>query len=128
MIELGRRELQCLQWIAAGKNTPEIAIILDLAPSTVRWYVKQLMMKLHVTTRAQAVCKIMATELQSQEIMNRIPWPDPTPKDLRTPEFNAVWDCIKKWDIAVPNAYCGYCGATGNHVMAILNALKGLKL
>lgn len=51
-------------------------------------------------------------------------WPDPTPEMLDTPEFNAIWDCIKKWDINVPDAYVGYCGATGNHVRAILEALE----
>ena len=53
-------------------------------------------------------------------------WPDPTPEMLETPEFNAVWNCIKKWDIAVPEEVDGsglYSGATGNHVRAILNAL-----
>lgn len=54
------------------------------------------------------------------------PWPDPTPAMLETPEFEAIWQCIKKWDIAVPNAYGGYCGATGNHVRAILDALADL--
>lgn len=50
-------------------------------------------------------------------------WPDPTPEMLASPEFNAIWDCIKRWDINVPDAYVGYCGATGNHVRAILDAL-----
>ena len=51
-------------------------------------------------------------------------WPDPTPKMLASPEFEKVWQCIKRWDINVPAAYGGYCGATGNHVRAILDALK----
>lgn len=52
------------------------------------------------------------------------PWPDPTPEMLATLEFEAVWQCIKSWDIAVPDAYFGYCGATGNHVRAILDAFR----
>lgn len=48
---------------------------------------------------------------------------DPTEADLETEEFNKVWECIKTWDINVPEAYEGYCGATGNHVIAILIAL-----
>lgn len=52
------------------------------------------------------------------------PWPDPTPEMLATPEFESVWQCIKRWDINVPDAYVGYCGATGNHVRAILDALS----
>jgi hypothetical protein len=50
-------------------------------------------------------------------------WPDPTPAMLDSPQFEAVWQCIKRWDIAVPDAYAGHCGATGNHVRAILDAL-----
>jgi hypothetical protein len=55
--------------------------------------------------------------------IERRPWPDPTPEMLKTPEFEAVWQCIKRWDINVPDVYGGYCGATGNHVRAILDAL-----
>ena len=58
----------------------------------------------------------------------RIPWPDPTPKMIATPEFEAIWQCIKTWDINVPDAYGGYCGATGNHVRAILDSLKAAGL
>ena len=61
------------------------------------------------------------------EPANPIPWPDPTDAMLATPEFEAVWQCIKKWDINVPDAYAGYCGATGNHVRAILDALSSLE-
>jgi len=53
-----------------------------------------------------------------------ITYPDPTPEDLASPEFEAVWQVIKDWDINVPEWYDGYTGAMGNHVMAILNALK----
>lgn len=52
------------------------------------------------------------------------PWPDPTPEMLTDPQFEAVWNCIKSWDINVPTAYSGYMGATGNHVRAILDALR----
>jgi hypothetical protein len=51
------------------------------------------------------------------------PWPDPTPEMLGSPEFEAVWQCVKSWGINVPEVYAGYCGATGNHVRAILDAL-----
>lgn len=50
-------------------------------------------------------------------------WRDPQSEETETPEFNAVWNLIKNWDINVPDAYEGYCGATGNHVVAILDAL-----
>ena len=50
-------------------------------------------------------------------------WPDPKPEDLESKDFNLVWECIKTWDINVPEAYNGYCKATGNHVMQILFAI-----
>lgn len=53
-----------------------------------------------------------------------IEWPDPTNNMMSRPEFDAIWDCINTWDINVPGAYQGYCGATGNHVRAILDALE----
>ena len=56
-----------------------------------------------------------------------MPWPDPTPEMLDDPRFEAVWRCIKHWDINVPEAYSGYMGATGNHVRAILDALASAK-
>lgn len=52
---------------------------------------------------------------------------DPEEKDLTAEEFNVIWGVIKTWDINVPEEYEGYCGATGNHVMAILDALRTLK-
>jgi hypothetical protein len=64
--------------------------------------------------------KLVATHPHSQTIA----WPDPTPEMLSDPKFDAIWNCIKSWDINVPEAYGGYCGATGNHVRAILDALK----
>lgn len=53
------------------------------------------------------------------------PWPDPTPAQLESPEFNAIWFILRDWDIHVPNVDSPgmYTGATGNHVRAILDAL-----
>jgi hypothetical protein len=50
-------------------------------------------------------------------------WPNPTPEMLNDPTFNAIWTVIKSWDINVPAEYSGYCGATGNHVLAIWGAI-----
>ena len=58
-------------------------------------------------------------------IPNPISWPDPTEEMRESAEFEAIWQCIKSWDINVPGAYIGYTGATGNHVRAILDALAG---
>lgn len=51
---------------------------------------------------------------------------DPTDQDLEDPRFERIWQEIKSWDINVPEEYEGYCGATGNHVIAILRALDGV--
>jgi len=50
---------------------------------------------------------------------------EPTSSDLISPEFNAVWEAIKKWDIQRTEGV-GYAHATGTDVMIILNALKSL--
>ena len=50
-------------------------------------------------------------------------WPDPTPEMIDTPEFEAVWQAMKGWDIETQHGD-GYCGTTGNHVRAILDALS----
>ncbi len=57
---------------------------------------------------------------------------DPLPEEIDTPEFNAVWDCIRRWDIGLPwdihkSGGQLYSGATGNHVVAILDALRGVQ-
>lgn len=63
----------------------------------------------------------MTEDLQARAARH---WPDPTPEMLESPLFEAIWQCIKSWDINVPEAYGGYCGATGNHVRAILDAIS----
>ena len=52
-----------------------------------------------------------------------IPMPSPTEAMLKSPEFEAVWQLIKSWDVNVPEYYEGYCGANGSHVALILRAL-----
>lgn len=56
--------------------------------------------------------------------VDTVEWPDPTPAMLESPVFEAIWQTIKTWDIAVPGAYSGYTSATGNHVRAILDGVK----
>lgn len=54
---LTTRELECLRWIALGKDASEIAIILNISPHTVRGYLKSVHYKLDCVTSAQAVSK-----------------------------------------------------------------------
>jgi DNA-binding CsgD family transcriptional regulator len=51
------RELECLRWIARGKDTSDIAVILDISPHTARYYLKSARYKLDSVTSAQAVSK-----------------------------------------------------------------------
>lgn len=51
------RELECLRWIALGKDTTEIATILSISPHTTRDYMKSVHYKLDCVSSAQAVTK-----------------------------------------------------------------------
>jgi DNA-binding CsgD family transcriptional regulator len=59
-ISLAPREVDCLRWVAGGKTSSEIAIILSLSPRTVEYYVNSAKTKLGVTNITQAVTKAMA--------------------------------------------------------------------
>jgi DNA-binding CsgD family transcriptional regulator len=54
---LTNRELECLRWIARGKDTSEIAIILNISPHTARYYLKSARYKLDCVSAAQTVSK-----------------------------------------------------------------------
>lgn len=54
---LTTRELDCLRWVAVGKATNEIAVILNISPHTAREYLKSARFKLDCVTSAQAVSK-----------------------------------------------------------------------
>ncbi len=66
----------------------------------------------------------MSTE--SHQAINE--YPDPTDTDLNDPDFEAVWNAIKEWDLSrfreTKDGHRLYAGATGNDVMHILLALK----
>jgi DNA-binding CsgD family transcriptional regulator len=51
------REKECLYWIAKGKTSKEIAIILNLKLSTVRNYLRDIRAKLDSATIAESVYK-----------------------------------------------------------------------
>lgn len=64
---LSPRELECLSWVAAGKDTGSIAIILSLSEHTVRDYLKSARYKLGCTTLAQAVHKATLARILPHE-------------------------------------------------------------
>jgi hypothetical protein len=50
--------------------------------------------------------------------------PNPTKEELNSPQFEAIWNVIKHWDINVPDYYNGYMSGNGSHVKLILDELK----
>ncbi len=58
------RETEILFWIAQGKTSPEIGIILELAKATVKKHVESILPKLGVETR-------LAAALRAHEILHR---------------------------------------------------------
>ena len=57
--QLTARELECLRWVALGKDATEIAAILDISPHTTRDYLKSVHYKLDCVSSAQAVTKAL---------------------------------------------------------------------
>ncbi|MBT7979182.1 MAG: LuxR family transcriptional regulator [Rhodospirillaceae bacterium] len=51
------RELDCLHWVAVGKNTWEISEINSISENTVKYHLRNILSKLDVPTRAAAVAK-----------------------------------------------------------------------
>lgn len=51
------RELDCLNWVAAGKSTWEISEIQGISQNTVKYHLRNILSKLDVSTRAAAVAK-----------------------------------------------------------------------
>jgi DNA-binding NarL/FixJ family response regulator len=59
-IHLTDREREVLTWVARGKTSAEIAIILGLSERTVNFHCDQAMRRLDVVNRTQAVAKALA--------------------------------------------------------------------
>jgi DNA-binding NarL/FixJ family response regulator len=55
--ELTEREREILAFVAAGQNNAAIAARLALAPKTVRNHISNILTKLHVSDRAQAIIR-----------------------------------------------------------------------
>jgi len=54
---LTKRELECLTWIAEGKTSGEVSSILKITESTVIFHIKNIIDKLEVSNRTQAISK-----------------------------------------------------------------------
>ncbi|MBQ5940167.1 LuxR family transcriptional regulator [Massilia sp. AB1] len=68
---LTRRELEVLQWVAAGKSSWEIARITTCSEATVNFHLANVRQKFGVNTRQQAVVKAIALGLISPEDPHR---------------------------------------------------------
>lgn len=55
--ELTPREVQTLLWVARGKSSAEIAVILEVAERTVNFHIDNVIRKMGVATRVQAAVK-----------------------------------------------------------------------
>jgi transcriptional regulator EpsA len=62
---LSFREFEVLSWMREGKTNHEIGHLLDISPLTVKNHVSNILRKLNVTNRAQAVAMGMKTGLFS---------------------------------------------------------------
>ena len=62
---LTEREIDCLNWTAAGKTSAEISEILGLSEHTVNHYLNRATRKLDTVNRTQAVAKAIRTSLIS---------------------------------------------------------------
>ncbi|WP_299031187.1 LuxR family transcriptional regulator [uncultured Sulfitobacter sp.] len=57
MVELSRRELEILRWVARGKSNSVIADILTLSPHTVDAHIRRIYAKLNVNDRTSAAIR-----------------------------------------------------------------------
>ncbi len=61
--ELTERELECLFWIAEGKTSDEIAVILGISRNTINNYITSVMRKTATRTRSEAIAHAVRNNL-----------------------------------------------------------------
>ena len=61
--ELTERELECLFWIAEGKTSDEIAMILGISRNTINNYITSVMRKTATKTRSEAIAYAVRNNL-----------------------------------------------------------------
>lgn len=54
-LTLTTRQIECLEWIARGKSSTDIGVILNISGRTVDYHVAEICDRLNVRTRLQAV-------------------------------------------------------------------------
>ncbi len=81
----------------------------------------------NVAACAYQMADAMVCARSSGVMSSKLEMPNPTDEELASPEFEAIWQLIKSWDVNVPTHYEGYCGANGSHVKMILDAIASSK-
>jgi DNA-binding CsgD family transcriptional regulator len=64
---LSPRELEVLKWLKLGKTSWDISVILKISERTVNYHVNNIMKKLDVTSRLQAVSEAVNKEIADAE-------------------------------------------------------------
>ncbi len=59
---LSEREGEVMEWLKQGKSNWEMARLMEIAEDTVKYHIKNIMRKLNVVNRVQAVAKVMELE------------------------------------------------------------------
>ena len=57
---ISRRERECMLWVSEGKTTDEVGRILDISASTVTFHIQNVIAKLEVCNRQQAIARAVA--------------------------------------------------------------------
>jgi DNA-binding CsgD family transcriptional regulator len=79
------RQLEILKWIYRGKTNSETATILGISELTVRNHIQNLMLKLGVANRTQAVVKAMQNNIFRDEGFNIDNMNAPSSSDMEMP-------------------------------------------
>jgi DNA-binding CsgD family transcriptional regulator len=61
--ELTDREVECLSWIAEGKTSDEISLIIGISRNTVNNYITSIMKKTSTKTRSEAIAHVVRNNL-----------------------------------------------------------------
>lgn len=56
--ELSPKQAEILRWAAEGKSNADIATIMDISERIVKYHMSEILRKLGVATRAQAISKL----------------------------------------------------------------------
>jgi transcriptional regulator EpsA len=72
-ISITQREVQILQWVQEGKSNREIGEVLQISPLTVKNHVQNILKKLKVRNRAQAVSRAINARLIQSAAVGKSP-------------------------------------------------------